>query len=74
METIIDKIKGPIYGQAGGDADTNAAVACGILGAKFGYEAIPAEYKDGLIYRQQLDDVIGGLIQISSINRPTSVV
>ena len=57
--------------RAGGDADTNAAVACGILGAKFGYEAIPAEYKDGLIYRQQLDYVIGGLIQISSINRPT---
>ena len=57
--------------RAGGDADTNAAVACGILGAKFGYESIPAEYKDGLIYRQQLDDVIGGLIQISSINRPT---
>ena len=34
---------------------------------------IPVEYKDGLIYRQQLDDVIGGLIQISSIN-PKSVI
>lgn len=28
----------------GGDADTNAAVACSILGAKFGYEGIPKDY------------------------------
>lgn len=34
METIIDKIKGTIYGQAIGDADTNAVLACGIFGAK----------------------------------------
>ena len=26
---------------AGGDADTNAAVACSLLGAKYGYSAIP---------------------------------
>ena len=47
--------------RAGGDADTNAAVACAILGAKYGYESIPEEYKDGLIYRDQLDSVIEGL-------------
>ena len=29
---------------AGGDADTNAAVACAILGAKYGYSSIPNEY------------------------------
>lgn len=29
---------------AGGDADTNAAVACAILGAKFGYSTIPEYY------------------------------
>ena len=44
--------------RAGGDADTNAAVACAVLGAKYGYEAIPNEYKEGLIYRSQLDSVI----------------
>lgn len=47
--------------RAGGDADTNAAVACAVLGAKYGYEAIPDEYKEGLVYRDQLDDVIEGL-------------
>lgn len=47
--------------RAGGDADTNAAVACAVLGAKYGYEAIPDEYKEGLVYRNQLDEVIEGL-------------
>lgn len=46
---------------AGGDADTNAAVACAILGAKFGYDAIPEEYITGLIYRDKLDDIIDKL-------------
>lgn len=52
----------------GGDADTNAAVACAILGAKFGYQAIPAEYKEGLIYREQLDDVISGMMEFHKMN------
>lgn len=47
--------------RAGGDADTNAAVACAILGAKFGFTAIPQEYVDGLIYKEQLDEVINGM-------------
>ena len=50
--------------RAGGDADTNAAVACSILGAKFGYDAIPEEYKEGLIYRKELDQVITGVANI----------
>ena len=50
--------------RAGGDADTNAAVACAILGAKYGYHAIPDEYKEGLIYREQLDEVIDGMERI----------
>lgn len=49
---------------AGGDADTNAAVACSILGAKFGFNAIPSEYVDGLIYRDQLDEVIQGMMEL----------
>ena len=47
--------------RAGGDADTNAAVACSILGAKFGFNAIPSEYVNGLIYRDQLDAVVNGM-------------
>ena len=50
--------------RAGGDADTNAAVACSILGAKFGFNAIPSEYVDGLIYREQLEYVIQGIIDV----------
>lgn len=38
---------------AGGDADTNGAVACAILGAKYGYDAIPEKYIDGL-YRKDV--------------------
>lgn len=32
----------------GGDADTNAAIACAILGAKFGYSSIPSYYVENL--------------------------
>ena len=49
---------------AGGDADTNAAVACAILGAKFGFSSIPKEYVKGLIYKEQIEDVIEGLRQV----------
>ncbi len=49
---------------AGGDADTNAAVACAILGAKYGYQSIPAEYAGGLLYRDLLDKTINNLLNI----------
>lgn len=49
---------------AGGDADTNAAVACAILGAKFGYQSIPQEYIEGLLYREQLEETIGKLSEL----------
>lgn len=49
---------------AGGDADTNATVACSILGAKFGFNAIPTEYVDGLIYRDQLEEVANGMMNV----------
>ena len=50
--------------RAGGDADTNAAVACAILGAKYGFNAIPSEYTNGLIYKEQLDSIIYGIYEI----------
>ncbi len=49
---------------AGGDADTNAAVASAILGAKYGYQSIPQEYTEGLLYREQLDKTIKKLLEI----------
>lgn len=39
---------------AGGDADTNAAVACSLLGAKFGFSTIPQSYVEGLCQKQEL--------------------
>ena len=39
---------------SGGDADTNAAVAGAILGAKFGISQIPEEWKDDLLYSSML--------------------
>ncbi|MBD5340862.1 MAG: ADP-ribosylglycohydrolase family protein [Bacteroides sp.] len=35
----------------GGDADTNGAIACAILGAKFGYSSIPSCYVENLYNR-----------------------
>lgn len=41
----------------GGDADTNAAIACAVLGAKFGYETIPQKYIDGLVDGEMLKNI-----------------
>ena len=39
---------------SGGDADTNAAVAGAILGAKFGICHISEEWRNGLLYASML--------------------
>ena len=49
---------------AGGDADTNAAVACAVLGAKYGYSSIPTEYIEGLLDKETLDKTINSLLNI----------
>lgn len=49
---------------AGGDADTNVAVACAVLGAKFGFDAVPREYVDGLVRKEQLEKVVSKLLRI----------
>ena len=51
--------------RAGGDADTNAVVACAILGAKYGFSSIPNEYVNGLIYKEQLEEVVNGMIGLA---------
>lgn len=39
---------------AGGDADTNAAVTGCVLGARYGAQSIPPHLADGLLHRQEL--------------------
>lgn len=53
---------------AGGDADTNAAVACSILGAKYGYSSIPKEYIEELIHREQLDEIAIRFMELLNVN------
>ncbi|MDE5806315.1 MAG: ADP-ribosylglycohydrolase family protein [Paramuribaculum sp.] len=42
----------------GGDADTNAAISCAILGAKFGFNHIPAYYANNLHLRKEYNQII----------------
>lgn len=49
---------------AGGDADTNAAVACSLLGAKYGYSAIPAQYIDGLAEKDYLRTITNSIVNL----------
>ena len=55
--------------RAAGDADTNAAVACAILGAKFGFSSIPDEYVSGLIGKEQLDAMVDGIVALNGLNK-----
>ena len=55
-ESFEDGILAVIH--EGGDADSNGAVAGSLLGAKFGYNSIPARLKNGLIYKDLLDEKI----------------
>lgn len=48
----------------GGDADTNGAVAGSLLGARFGYSAIPERLKDGLIGHDALMQRTDALLQL----------
>lgn len=48
----------------GGDADTNAAVACALLGAKYGFSNIPQYYVDNIQDRHILEDVYLSAIRI----------
>jgi len=47
----------------GGDADTNAAIACAILGAKFGFSSIPKYYIANLHNREEYHNKITSLIE-----------
>lgn len=47
----------------GGDADTNAAIACAILGAKFGFSSIPEYYIANLHNREAYHNKITSFIE-----------
>lgn len=49
---------------AGGDADTNAAVSCAVLGAKYGKKGIPEHYIQGLKRKDEYDGMIRQLTDI----------
>lgn len=42
----------------GGDADTNGAIAGGLLGAKFGFDSIPIDWIDPILNKTELDEAI----------------
>ena len=42
----------------GGDADTNGAVAGGLLGAKFGFSGIPSEWTSALQYQDEINEAV----------------
>lgn len=46
----------------GGDADTNASVAGSLLGAKFGFNSLPSELVDGLLYKDLLEEKFNAFI------------
>ena len=49
---------------AGGDADTNAAVACAVLGAKYGMAGIPEYYVDSLNQKNVYECIINELANV----------
>jgi ADP-ribosylglycohydrolase len=48
----------------GGDADTNAAVAGAVLGARFGHSGIPLNLRDGLRGRDALEQRVQSLLAL----------
>lgn len=42
----------------GGDTDTNAAIAGGLLGARFGFDAIPERWTSALTETDEIDDAV----------------
>ncbi|MFO0966748.1 MAG: ADP-ribosylglycohydrolase family protein [Gemmataceae bacterium] len=54
----------------GGDADTNAAVAGALLGARHGFSAIPAAWVNGLACERELRVRADRLLRILAVGEP----
>lgn len=46
----------------GGDADSNAAISCAVLGARFGYDTIPSDYIETLCHKHEYHDIVSSFI------------
>lgn len=46
----------------GGDADTNAAISCAVLGARFGFDSIPQDYIETLFNKQEYHNIVYSFI------------
>jgi hypothetical protein len=51
----------------GGDADTNGAVAGALMGALYGYNLLPGEWKEGLKYKEWYNGKISALCVVASL-------
>jgi ADP-ribosyl-[dinitrogen reductase] hydrolase len=47
----------------GGDCDTNAAIAGGLLGAYYGFDVIPKRWVDKLMWKDELDEAVDLLVE-----------
>lgn len=56
----------------GGDADTNAAVACAVLGAKYGFNSIPRYYREYLHNRAMINRVVKHALADNHLFEPDS--
>lgn len=57
----------------GGDADTTAAVAGGLLGARHGAASIPRRWADALEYQETLLSLVPGLLAVRQGGRPSDI-
>ncbi|MGN0234504.1 MAG: ADP-ribosylglycohydrolase family protein [Bacteroidaceae bacterium] len=48
----------------GGDADTNGAVVCAILGARFGYSSLPSHYINNLYKQTEYHQIITSFVNL----------
>ena len=55
---------------AGGDADTNGAVAGAVLGARYGASAIPQRWLDCIPQRRRIEALADALLSLSGVKPP----